>query len=200
VQVSIAGPIEVETPSGQRFSAVPHPNCITQGIETAIAADFMLLSVPSLQAPALPLGAFADVDEGDEIYLAGYPLAIEQPVVAHGLLSTKWQSPSHLIQGPNRDVAWLDVTMNKGNSGGPVLRIANDEQDDSVIGIASFGLNPFAADIEQITQVAAQFPGHGNIMGVPMGPFFTTVGRALSSNSLGVSGCVAIDYAKRSIP
>jgi S1-C subfamily serine protease len=160
----------------------------------------MLLSVPALNAPALAVGSYDSIEEGDEIYLGGFPLAIEQPVVARGLFSTKWRAPAHLIQGPERNVAWLDITMNRGNSGGPIIRMAVQEADDKVVGIASFGLNPFAADMERVIQIAGSFPGGVALMGIPMGPFFTTVGHALATNSLGVSGCVSIEYARHTLP
>lgn len=200
VQISIAAAIEAEAPDGSRFPAVPHPNCPNQNFGSAIASDFMLLSAPELNAPALTVGSYDSIEEGEDIYLGGFPLAIEQPVVARGLFSTKWRTPAYLIQAPERNVSWLDITMNRGNSGGPILRMAEQETDDAVIGIASFGLNPFADDMERIIQIAESFPGGAAIMGVPMKPFFATVGHALSANSLGVSGCVSIEYAKCTLP
>lgn len=60
------------------------------------------------------------------------------------MLSTKWVTSGYLNQGGNREVAWLDVTMNSGNSGGPIVLMGEEPEGDKVIGIASFGLNPFA--------------------------------------------------------
>jgi hypothetical protein len=34
--------------------------------------------------------------------------------------------------------------MNKGNSGGPILLLAEDPTQDVIVGIANFNLNPFA--------------------------------------------------------
>lgn len=199
--VNFASNVVVEGSDGRHHAAALHHSCTTQrGMQDAIVRDYALLSAPTLNCPHLRLGSFASIDEGDEIYLAGYPFAIDQPVIARGLLSTKWQAPAHLFKGPSREVAWLDVTMNKGNSGGPVLRLAADEANDEVIGIASFGLNPFAAQMENVSQMAATFPGSAEIMGIPMREFFGSVGDALVSNSLGVGGCVAVDYARTISP
>jgi len=84
--------------------------------------------------------------------------------------------------------------MNKGNSGGPVLLIADNPADDEVIGIANFNLNPFTGPAEQLIHLATTFPGGAAIMGINFGQFAALVGQAMESNSLGVGGCVSIDY------
>ena len=137
--------------------------------------------------------------EGAEIYLCGFPLGIDQAVVSVGMFSTKWTTSGYLNQGSNREVAWLDVTMNKGNSGGPIVLIGKELKDDRVIGIASFGLNPFADSAEKFVQIVQTFPGNAFITGVDFKEFATLIGDALSSNSLGVSGCVSIDYLKNTL-
>jgi len=86
--------------------------------------------------------------------------------------------------------------MNKGNSGGPIVIIGKELKDDRVIGVASFGLNPFADSAEEFIQIVQTFPGNVGIMGVDFKKFATLIGAALTSNSLGVSGCVSIDYLK----
>jgi hypothetical protein len=91
-------------------------------------------------------------------------------------------------------MAWLDNTMNKGNSGGPVVLLADDPARDAVIGIANFNLNPFAQRAEEFAGVAAAFPCNVVIMGVDFKKFSTLIGAALSSQSHGVGGCIAIDY------
>lgn len=42
------------------------------------------------------------------------------------MLSSKWRTGGYLGQGSDRDVAWLDISMTKGNSGGPVLLMSAD--------------------------------------------------------------------------
>jgi serine protease Do len=198
-QVSYATNIEVETINGTRLPANIAPSCQGVGMQTAAAADFAILRVAGVNTPPLRLGSFDITPEGAAIYLGGFPFGIQQSVVAAGILSTKWQSPPHLGSGAQRDVGWLDITMNRGNSGGPVLRHATDPAGDEVIGVASFGLNPFAAPMEQIVQIAQDFTGTGVIVGVNIGQFATLVGSALAANSLGVGGCVAIKYAQQSL-
>lgn len=193
-QIGYAAKIEVLLPDGRRLSATPHASVLNAGFQAALSKDVALLVVPVNDLKPLKLGRFADASEGDSIYLAGYPLAVEQPVVATGILSTKWKTGGYLGQGGPRDVAWLDVTMNKGNSGGPVLLMADNPVDDVVVGIANFNLNPFAQRAEEFGRIAAGFPGSVVMMGINFGQFASIVSAAMSAQSHGVGGCIAVDY------
>jgi len=193
-QITYAPKIEIQLQDGRRHVASPHPSVSGQNLQAAIGKDVALLTVPIKDLRPLKLGRFADVSEGDSVYLAGYPLGVEQVILASGMLSTKWKSAGYLGQGGPRDVAWLDITMNKGNSGGPVLLLADDPSKDVVIGIANFNLNPFAQSAEEFAGIAAAFPGSVMIMGVEFKRFATVIGAALASQSHGVGGCIAIDY------
>lgn len=193
-QVAYAGRIEVQLHDGRRLPVAPHPSVSGSNLQTAVGKDIALLVVPINDLRPLKVGRFADAAEGDGVYLAGYPFGIEEVIVATGMLSTKWKAGGYLGQGGPRDVAWLDVTMNKGNSGGPVLLRAEDPARDVVVGIANFSLNPFAQSAEEFANVAASFPGNVMIMGVDFQKFSILIGAALASQSHGVGGCVAIDY------
>lgn len=198
--ITYASKIEVRLHDGRQLPATPHPSVQGSNLSARIGRDVTLLSVPDNNLKPLKLGRFADVSEGDRIYLAGYPFGIAQIVVATGILSTKWQTNAYLGQGGARDVAWLDVTMNKGNSGGPVLLLAEDPARDVVVGIANFSLNPFAQKAEEFANVAASFPGNAVIIGVDFKKFSILMGAALMSQSHGVGGCVAIDYVHLPMP
>ena len=178
-QVGYAAKIEVQLQDGRVLPATPHTTVLGQGLQEAIGKDVALLSLQVNDLKPLKLGRFADVREGDSVYLVGYPLGVDQPIVAAGMVSTKWKTSGYLGQGGERDVAWLDITMNKGNSGGPVLRVADDPAQDVVVGIANFSLNPFAQRAEEFASVAAAFPGNVVIMGVDFKKFSTLVGAAL---------------------
>jgi serine protease Do len=194
--VTYASKIEVQLPDGRRLAAIPHASVLGEGLQAAIGNDVALLTVPTKDLRPLKLGRFSDVSEGDPVYLAGYPLGVEQVVVATGMLSTKWKMGGYLGQGVSRDVAWLDITMNGGNSGGPVLRMGTDPSSDVVVGIANFNLNPFAQAAREFAGVAAAFPGNVVIMGVDFKRFSTLIGAALASQSHGVGGCIAIDLLR----
>lgn len=193
-QVSYGSKIEVQLQDGRVLAATPHPSVVGPGLQGAIGTDVALLTVPAKNLRPLKLGSFSDVSEGDSVYLAGYPFGVAQVIVATGMLSTKWKTDGYLGQGGLRDVAWLDITMNKGNSGGPVLLLGSDPSRDAVIGIANFSLNPFAQKAEEFANVAAAFPGSAKILNVDFKQFSMLIGAALASQSHGVGGCLAIDY------
>jgi len=191
-QVEYAGAIQIQLHDGRLLSAAPHPSVTENNLSFAVGRDVTLLTVTANDLKPLKLGRFADAAEGDPLYLAGYPFNVEQVVVATGILSTKWKASGYLSQGGTRDVAWLDMTMNKGNSGGPVLSLA----DDAVVCIANFSLNPFAQSAEDFANIAAKFPGQAVVLGIDFKKFSSLIGAALSSQSHGVGGCVAVDYVQ----
>ena len=195
-QVTYAAAIQVQLTDGRVLPANPHPSVAGTNLAAALGRDVTLLAVQVNDLKPLRVGRFADIAEGDRVYLAGYPLGIEQVVAATGILSTKWKAPGHFGQGGPRDVAWLDVTMNRGNSGGPVVSLADDPAQDVVIGIANFNLNPFGQRAEELAKVAASFPGHAVIMNIDFKQLTGLIGAALAAQSHGVGGCVAIDYLK----
>jgi len=195
-QITYSSSIEVEFNDGNKLPGTVHESCQGGGFLEALSKDYCILEIKSKDLISLPLGTFADVYEGADVYLCGFPLGINQPVVSLGMLSTKWITSGYLNQGSNREVAWLDITMNSGNSGGPIVLMGEEPGGDKVIGIASFGLNPFADPAEKFIEIVQAFPGSAALMGVDFKKFATLIGAALSSNSLGVSGCVSIDYLK----
>lgn len=199
-RIGYASNIEVEFSNGTKLFATVHSSCQGEGFLEALSKDYCILQVNSTALVPLSLGTFSDIQEGDKIYLSGFPLGISQPLIAVGLLSTKWTTPGYLNQGDLREVAWLDITMNSGNSGGPVILIGERPDDDKVIGIATFGLNPFADQAEELIKIVQSFPGNVAIMGVDFKKFGTLVGSAIATTSLGVNGCVSIDYFRNKLP
>ena len=197
--INYAKSIEVELYNGKKLSAVVHESCLKEGLFEAIAKDYCILKVKSNDLTPLPIGSFVDAHEGSNIYTCGFPLGINQPVVSVGILSTKWEIQAYLVQGNEREVAWLDITVNSGNSGGPIVLMAKDPKGDRVIGIAAFNLNPFAEPSSQLAQYVRRFPGTVVIMGVDFKKFSTLIAEALISNSLGVGGCISIDYLKKNL-
>ena len=209
IDIGFAANIEVELQDGRRFAAKPHSSLMEKKFKEesgkdviaekkfkeVLGKDVILLSISEKVLRPLKVGRFADVEEGDTIYLAGYPFGIDQVIVTRGVLSTKWKAPGNMGQGGLRDVAWLDVSMTTGNSGGPVVVISDKPENDVVIGVANFVLSPFAENAEQLITIANSTPGNVVMMGVDFKKFFAVVGSAIATQSHGVGGCIAIDYA-----
>jgi len=106
----------------------------------AIDTDYAILKIqPKKPLRYLKLGSFKDAADGDAVYISGYPFELLSPIFAGGMLSTKVR-----LSNPGSDftydAAYLDLTLNSGNSGGPVILIGAKREDDLVIGIQQFPL------------------------------------------------------------
>ena len=74
-------------------------------------------------------------------------------------------------------------------------------EDDVVVGIVTFNLNPFARPAQDLKKQAETFPpGSAHVAGIDLPSFGRLVAQALTTNSLKVGGCVSIEYLKRSMP
>jgi serine protease Do len=176
---------------------------LQDGYKSSLVYDYSLLKIqtkPKTQYQSLKIGSWSDINDGDVVYSCGYPLGIKQRFISQGLFSTKWIdsiplfNKGKLIETVSRNVAWLDLTMNKGNSGGAIIKLGETPEDDKVIGIASFILNPYANTSEQI---AKYLPRRGIDMssdGISQNQLMKILFEAISKNSIGVSGTISIDY------
>jgi len=179
---------------------------INPGNYEAVGYDYILMKMndePKISFRALELGSWSDVNEGDQIYSAGFPLGIDQRFMSTGVLSTKWVhtvtvnsiSSGQEIDGYRRNVAWVDLTMNKGNSGGPIIKLGKNSKKDIVIGIASFILNPYSNTADAVAEyyrnryIAENQPDR-----ITTNRQMQILFEAISNNSIGVSGVIAIDY------
>ena len=197
--------ISVEFTTGEKMEVGIQTHLLSEGYEHALGNDYCLLKgigSTVTKFSFLKVGSYDNIEEGDVIYTAGYPLGIKQHFISSGILSTKWEEKVHLFDylgHPTktfiRKVAWLDLTLNRGNSGGPIIKRGKTPAEDEVIGIATFLLNPFAKDAELL----ANYLSNSAMGGITVGEInYTQVnalyGRAIANNSLGVSGCISINH------
>lgn len=179
---------------------------LQDGYKNCVLYDYSLLKVkttPKTQFESLKIGTWEDINEGDLVYSCGYPLGIKQRFISQGVFSTKWNDSvnwyinNKVVDTVTRNLAWLDLTLNKGNSGGAIIKLGETPEDDKVIGIASFILNPYANTSEQI---ANYLPKRGVDMssdGISQNQLMQILFEAISKNSIGVSGCISIDYVSK---
>jgi hypothetical protein len=170
----------------------------------ALVYDFCVL-IPneklSEKTAFLKLGNFDNTREGQETLTCGYPIGIPQKFISKGIISTKYvdtlelNTPYSKLKY-NRTQALLDMTMNKGNSGGAILLLADKEENDEVIGIADFIINPIGGLAETLIK---NFDSRTNIVkigGIDPNQTFSDFTKLLSATSIGVSGCVSINHIK----
>lgn len=181
-----------------------------QGYNNAVANDFCLLfplDTIKTKAQFLKLGNFDNAKEGDFIYTSGYALGMPQQFLSTGIISTIYidSTASSIDQSKGtkttikRDAALLDITMNRGNSGGAIIKVGNTMKDDEVIGIASFIINPFGGAAEYIynnvTQSGIDIKG-GKFS---MQESLQVVSKAVANASNGMSGCISINHFLKEI-
>lgn len=195
--------IEIEFLSREKVKVDIPIDIIQKNYNEALAYDYVvlfLLEKPKTNFSHLKLGNFNNVKEGDVVYSNGYPLGISQNFISVGILSSKWTDTISIfnlgkqIASYSRNVAWLDLTMNKGNSGGPIIKLGINPQDDEVIGIATFILNPFAQEAEKLIQFSMNNQGDLGFGGISMNKLNAFFAEAIYKNSIGVSGCVSINH------
>lgn len=195
--------LDIEFQNGEKIEMAVLPYLLQEGYKNASSYDYSLLkiqSIPKTKYKKLKIGKWADINDGDAIYTCGYPMGIKQRFISQGILSTKWVNAQLKDSTPldtiKRNVAWLDLTMNKGNSGGAIIKIGATPEDDKVIGLATFILNPFAQEATYLVNALSDGKPSPSILNSPLslkslGEFYA---KAVANNSIGVSGCVSIDY------
>jgi hypothetical protein len=173
---------------------------------TAVANDFcVLIPDPKLALKVtsfLKLGNFNNIEEGDEVYTSGYPLGLPYQFVSRGTLSTKYIDSTLVYRRKSfpdkkvkRSAALLDLTINKGNSGGAIVKLGVDLSDDEVVGIVNFNINPFGANAQNLNERLSQEQN----LTLPSGKISITESMMLFSNAIiyssnGISGCISINH------
>jgi serine protease Do len=203
-QITYATSIAVRLDDGDKLPAIVHTSCIGKGLHGSILRDYCILEIktPKKLVP-LSLGNFNDISDGAQVYLAGYPLVSERPRISFGVVSTKWKDPvvSYYSQSlpekrNNTDIALLDIAMNRGESGGPIVLIGNQPEDDRVVGIASFITTPLDQDMKALVNAIKTYTeGRYNV--VCAIELFQLLREEQGFRSLFISGCLSIDPLKQ---
>jgi serine protease Do len=186
--------IIVELNSSEKIDMIMSNMMLNRSIGEAEIYDYAVLipkTTNKSKISFLKLGSFKDINEGDEILTCGFPFGINQILFTKGMLSTKFTEQYK----KGRSSAWLDLTINSGNSGGPILKIGETFEDDIVIGIASFNLNPYAHEANAIYEKALQY-GYvlSSYEAISLRGLAAFNGLSIKNNSLGISGCISIDH------
>lgn len=205
--------IYIHLQNGEKIEANIPLFFLGKGHKNAVLYDYISLvpiKKPNSRFETLKIGTWKDINEGDEIYACGFPFGIQQRVISKGMLSTKYQYESGYsleqiqISSVKVNAAWLDMTMNRGNSGGPVLLMGKNYKKDKVIGMASFILNPYGEQSEYLAKYFTNpetkhtFPFFVN-QDFSSTELFALITTSLAGNSLGVSACISIDYLQEGL-
>lgn len=173
--------------------------------QNAVAYDFCIL-IPVqkrslfIKNSFLKLGNFENLNEGDEVYTCGYPIGIIQKFISRGIVSTKYIDPKrevffngNKILKPRSEVL-LDITLNRGNSGGAIIKIGKSIDEDEVVAIADFIVTPIGGIADNLIKTLNNSSGGFSIQGIDPNATFSLLTQIISSLSIGVSGAVSINH------
>ncbi len=196
----------MQTANGQKTELSIPLNFYQKLYLSARSNDYCLLSPvkrPDKPVAFFKTGDFTKVPEGQEVYTCGYPLGMLQPFISRGILSTRYIDSSTYITSVDglqkkiyRDAALLDLALNKGGSGGPVIIPGATAADDQVIGIANFVLGPFGQATEELSAITEN-PGAES--GSPMRNTLSLFSLIISNTTNGISGCLSINHFLKDI-
>jgi serine protease Do len=200
----------IEYSNGKKDSVCIPTRFYNKMNDNSLAYDFCILipNRPLEKKDAttfLKLGSLTNALEGEEVFTCGYPLGISQQFVSRGIISTKYVDSTNYIFNLKTNVktfkprsqALLDLTLNRGNSGGAIIKIGKTIEDDEVIGIADFIVSQMGNEGDQLIQNLASRSGRAYINGVDPNAILTQLAIYISKASNGVSGCIAIDHFKK---
>lgn len=161
--------------------------------------DYIILQPQKeIKANFLKLGNFKNVYDGASVYTCGFPLDLKVPLITTGTFSTTdTQTQTIGVNKYERQIGWLDMTTNKGNSGGALMLLGNTPDEDEIIGITSFILVPFYKELEDLNNYTVEI-GKNNeaiFLGIDFLKYMRLINTATNSNSVGISGCVSIEKA-----
>ena len=199
-QITYALLIEVQFDDGEKLPAIVHKSCIGKGLHGSILRDYCILEIKTAKKLVpLRLGNFSSVYKGAHVYLSGYPLVSERPIISFGVVSAKWENPVVSYYGQffpekrnNPEIALIDISMNRGDSGGPIVLIGNNPEEDRVIGIASFIMTPLDQELKALVEAIKSYT-EGRYDVVCTIELFQLLRKEQGFQSLFISGCISID-------
>lgn len=173
-------------------------------INESIAWDYGLLRLKQKQNIEyfLKIGNSKSIPEGTTIYTCGFPFNLNEPFVSTGIVSTKFEDELTINNEKYKvNKIWLDLTINKGNSGGALVVLGETPEDDKVIGITSFIITPYYKELQGLNNYIDEMSKRGSvqIMGINFLEYAKMINSTLNANSVGISGAISIDYIKEKI-
>lgn len=202
--ITYAASIEVLFHDGRRIPAVVHTSCIGRGLHGSIIRDYCILEVEITEKlTPLRLGNFSDLSEGSRVYRAGYPLVSARPCTAFGFVSAVWKEPvvsyhNKLIpeKRNNTGVALLDIAMDRGHSGGPIVLTGKNPAEDRVVGIASFVTKPLDQELKTLLAAIRSYTEKSSSSVCSL-DLLQMLREERGGNSLFIPGCISVDPLKK---
>lgn len=110
--------------------------------------DYAILKVDVKGLEPLRFADYGDVYEGEDVYFMGFPFGDAHLSTHRGMISSKYSVNSGVKSDGKEvliDVVQIDGSVNKGNSGAPLLNM-----DDEVIGIITVRAGGISAGLDHV--------------------------------------------------
>jgi Trypsin-like peptidase domain len=163
------------------------------------------IAIPPIKFDTLSLGNWEGANEGQMIYTCGFPLTMREPFTSIGMLSKKVDetfayrpdtSMNFIIH--HKHYAYLDLTMNRGNSGSAVILLGKTFEDDKIIGIGEFIVSAANKITEDALNNYSKLPiGKDTAYGKKIKDILYGLLYSAENTSNGISGCSSIEYVKK---
>lgn len=157
--------------------------------------DFAILKTGDKKIEPFQIGNYDDIDTGDEIIFSGFPLSSQHLTNHTGIISAKYMRKGK-FGNIDQKVYQIDGSINKGNSGGPLISLVNQK----VIGIISTREGGISNELNAIRKYILdqknQSSGGVYIQGVDPLPVIVELINTLDDYiSVGIGHAISIEYA-----
>ncbi len=145
--------------------------------------DLALIKIDAKNLPAAPFGDSDKLEVGEPVMAIGNPFGLDATVTT-GIVSAKGR---HINEGPYDDFIQTDASINRGNSGGPLINLNGE-----VVGINTAIFSPtggsvgigFATPINQAKSILPHLQAKGSVtrawLGVSIQPVTPEIAKTLS--------------------
>ncbi len=188
LQFEYSDPIMVTWNNRKHNAKVVH----RQNTDTTYTSDFAVLKIEASETPCLPMGKYEDVEQGDQVCFMGYPRAYDEVFFGAGHVSSLRSIPSHFNQMVRLDAIEVDASINRGNSGGPLVHMANGK----VVGIVALRHGDITPALRRLRDYLRLWPGKGGILETAT---LELVDVAEKNMNVGLGTAISIEYAKNEL-
>lgn len=154
--------------------------------------DFAILKIDNKTIEPLQIGKYDDVEIGNEIIFSGFPLSSQHLTNHTGIISAKYVRK---IGNVDQNFYQIDGSINKGNSGGPLISLV----DQKVIGIISTREGGISNELDAIRKKIKYQKNQGSsihLQGVDHASVLVELIDTLDKYiSVGIGRAVSIEYA-----
>lgn len=173
--------------------------------KNAVAFDYAILKIvdPERRFNYLEVGDYSKIQVGDDVIFAGFPLSRPNLIVQRGMVSAKYpdyaegqkEIDKQIKVNALADLLMVDGSINRGNSGGPVV----DVKTGKVVGVVNTKYMGITPKLEELRKLIKEKKGVSIVLGGvdPKEGLLELINVIDTSMNVGLGGAVSIEYLKK---